>query len=122
MKTKCTGEAFKWGLQVMLLVVSILLAACTERDSPIEEEEVVQTMNDFFTALSTADSTLLIRITKKNFTLYEHDEIWNRDSLLSLMPAVEGRIWKIRDPIIHVEGNMAHIYYYNVSQKPEGRS
>jgi len=112
----------------LIILLTVIGYACsdhnpdTDPEPEISKTEAEQTMNNFFTALSTADTTLLNELTTDDFVLYEHDAIWNRDSLLSLMAATEGRIWEIQDAEVHSEGNVAHIYYYNVSRKPEGRS
>lgn len=109
---------------MVILLFAGLIYACSEpnREQTLSGANAEQIMNDFFTALSTADSTLLNRITTEDFTLYEHDVIWNRDSLFSLMPSLQGRIWEIRNAKVQVGDDLAHIHYYNVSRKPEGRS
>jgi len=111
---------------LFISLIVILLVSCSnsemEPESKIISEEAEQTMNNFFTALSEADTVLLNRVTTEDFTLYEHDEIWNRDSLLSLMAHTQGRIWVIRDFESLSEGNIAHVYYHNISREPAGRS
>ena len=111
---------------VLAVVLLFIMGGCSGTDTntgtDISKGEAEQTMEDFFRALSTADTTLIQQITTDDFILYEHDAIWNRDSLLSLMSATKGRNWEIQDPVVKAEGNLAHIYYYNVSRKPEGRS
>ena len=54
--------------------------------------------------------------------MYEHDEIWNTDSLLSLMPLTEGRIWEIRDFSLTADGKIAHFNYFNQGVVPADRS
>lgn len=102
---------------------ALLLVSCKPSGQPaITAAEAGQTMNGFFTSLSTADTTLLEQLTTDDFVLYEHDQIWNRDSLLALMPYTSGRIWEIQDFNAETEGGIAHVYYFNLSRKPEGRS
>ncbi|MFN1836030.1 hypothetical protein AB2B38_012265 [Balneola sp. MJW-20] len=92
-------------------------------DNPvISEADSRQIMTDFFTALSTADTTLMIQLTSDDMIMYEHEQIWTRDSLLALMPATLGRIWEIQDVTVRSEGELSHIHYYNISRKPVGRS
>ncbi|MDZ7716161.1 MAG: hypothetical protein U5J95_08120 [Balneolaceae bacterium] len=107
-------------LHVLLIV--FLFTACSDLESDIDSEDAKKTIQNFFTALSTADTLLLNQVTTGDFTLYEHEEIWNRDSLLSLMSATEGRIWEIQDFESISRENIAHVYYYNISRNPEGRS
>jgi len=105
------------------LLFLLVLVSCRESTQPaITSAEAEQTMNDFFTSLSTADSTLLTQLTTDDFVLYEHDQIWNRDSLLALMPYTTGRIWEIQDFNAETGGHIAHVYYFNLSRNPEGRS
>jgi len=105
------------------LLFALVLVSCKQSTQPaITSAEAEQTMTDFFTSLSTADSTLLTQLTTDDFVLYEHDQVWNRDSLLALMPYTTGRIWEIQDFNAETEGNIAHVYYFNLSRKPEGRS
>lgn len=54
--------------------------------------------------------------------MFEHDEIWNVDSLLSLMPNTIGRKWSIEDLQVSQSDNLVHIYYFNKSINPVGRS
>lgn len=109
-------------LLLSLLIILLINASCTDSQPAISPNEAEQTMNNFFTALSTTDSTLIREVTTDDFTLYEHEEIWNRDSLLSLMPYTGGRIWEIKDFKSISEGDLAHVHYYNVSRKPADRS
>lgn len=78
-------------------------------------------MEDFFTALSTADTLLMRQITADDFVMYEHDSIWNTDSLLSLMSRTEGRIWEIQEFYFTANGGIGHFNYYNISRNPIGR-
>lgn len=107
------------------LTPGIIFTSCTNDvpvTVPVSAAESEQIMNDFFTALSTSDTTLLTSITSDNMVMFEHEEIWSRDSLLALMPLTGGRIWEIQDIEVVSEGDISHVHYYNLSRKPEGRS
>lgn len=104
-----------------------LLLACTPKDTSqptpkISDKEITSVANDFFVALGTGDSTLMNRLLSQDFKMFEHDVIWNADSLLSLMPNTLGREWSVVDPIIQAEGDLAHLYYFNQGILPSDRS
>ncbi len=107
---------------LIYIAASISMLSCIHSSSSISESEAEQLMNNFFTALSTADTTLMNQITSDDFLLYEHDTIWNTDSLLSLMPRTRDRIWQIQDFNFTTDGDIAHFNYYNESGNPIGRS
>jgi len=109
-------------LILTIIVLSWPLYACSDQSPGIAHDEAEHTMREFFSALSKADTSLMHQVTTDDFVLYEHDLIWNRDSLLNLMQATKGRIWEIKNPVVHTRGDLAHIYYYNVSRNPVGRS
>ncbi|OEK01028.1 hypothetical protein BFP97_05680 [Roseivirga sp. 4D4] len=90
--------------------------------SPITDDEVNSVALDFFVALGTGDTTLMSSILTEDFEMFEHDVIWNTDSLLSLMPNTLGRKWSILDPVIQSEGSLAHLYYFNQGITPSDRS
>ena len=115
-------KCYPWFLVVGFFVVFCSFLSCTNEQSSITSDQARQTMNDFFKALSTADTLLMERVTVDDFILYEHEEIWNRDSLLSLMSATQGRIWEIQDFELETRDDIAHVHYFNFSRKPEGRS
>lgn len=107
----------------LIITASVgILFGCQEERSEITAEKAENTMDDLFTALSNADTTLLKQVTTDDFTLFEHEEVWNRDSLLALMPATEGRIWEIKDAEVYAKEDVAHIHYFNQSRKPENRA
>ncbi len=109
------------------LIIVSTLCACqitstknkTERPSLSTIESIA---DDFFIALGTGDTTLMQQILSDNFQMFEHDEIWNVDSLLSLMPNTIGRKWSIEDLEISQSDDLVHIYYFNNSINPIGRS
>lgn len=108
-----------------LVGVFFLLMACNQpvdTTPSISDEEAEQIMNDFFTSLSEADTTLLNNITTDDFYLFEHDVIWNADSLLNLMSRTQGRVWVIKDFKVVKDGDIAHFNYFNESANPVGRS
>ncbi|MDX1629322.1 MAG: hypothetical protein R3345_11520 [Fulvivirga sp.] len=79
-------------------------------------------MNNFFLSLSEGDTSLMKQVTTDDFILFEHDVIWNTDSLLELMPMTLGRIWEIRDFQHTATGHFAHVHYFNISKSPKGKS
>ncbi len=109
------------------LIIASTLCACqitstknkTERPSLSTIEYIA---DDFFIALGTGDTTLMQQILSDDFQMFEHDEIWNVDSLLSLMPNTIGRKWSIEDLQVSQSDNLVHIYYFNKSINPVGRS
>ena len=109
-------------LIIVFFFFSIFTTGCNKQNSPISEYEAKQLMDSFFTALSTADSTMMEQITSDSFYMYEHEKIWNTDSLLSLMSRTKGRIWEIQDFKLVTDGDIAHFSYYNESKNPLGRS
>ncbi|WP_139135199.1 hypothetical protein [Roseivirga sp. 4D4] len=111
----------------ILFTTLFLLSACMSVDrqtssSPITDDEVNSVALDFFVALGTGDTTLMSSILTEDFEMFEHDVIWNTDSLLSLMPNTLGRKWSILDPVIQSEGSLAHLYYFNQGITPSDRS
>ena len=110
-----------------LLIALFLLAfamGCKSTNSPndFDKEQAHDMVKKFYQALSSADSTLMNQVLSDEFIMYEHEVLWNQDSLLSLMAATKGRIWRVDEIEFHVNGNIAHTYYYNESDKPIGRS
>lgn len=107
-----------------LLGSFLILSACSQTPAPpsISDQEAEQIVNDFFTSLSKADTTLLMNITSDDFYLFEHDVIWNADSLLNLMSRTQGRVWVVKDFKTVKDGDVAHFNYFNESANPVGRS
>jgi len=111
----------------LLLFTFILLAACMPKDNQtlnesIADDQVTSIASDFFIALGTGDTTLMKSLLTEGFEMFEHDLIWNTDSLLSLMPNTLGRKWSIVDPVVQTEGSLAHLYYFNQGITPSDRS
>ena len=102
----------------------VLLLSCEtpENQSSFTQEKAHEHVNDFFKALSTGDSTLMSNLLTEDFEMYEHEVLWNQDSLLSLMPLTLDRVWRVDSISFHVDENIAHVYYFNESDKPKGRS
>lgn len=103
------------------------MTSCAHKtDQPVEnsmtEQEATQVVNAFFEALSEGDSLKMRSLLAPEFYMFEHDVIWNEDSLLWLMPRTLGRIWTVHDVTFSTQGDMGHIAYYNESAKPLGRS
>lgn len=112
---------------LLLSALTIFITSCgkntsSSRLATISSQEIETVANDFFTALGSGDSTLMRRLLTEDFEMYEHDQVWNIDSLLSLMPNTLGRKWSIVDPVIHTEGLTGHIYYFNQGINPSDRS
>lgn len=114
-------------LQISLLAPFLLLAACQQTkikqtDNTIPIEAIESVANDFFKALGSGDTTLMMKVLTNDFEMFEHDQVWNTDSLLSLMPNTLGREWSIENPKVSQDGNLIHLYYFNQGIKPEDRS
>lgn len=108
-------------LRFITLFTLVAFSCTSNQKTTMSPESAEQLMADFFTALSTADTLLMRQVTADDFVMYEHDSIWNTDSLLSLMSRTEGRIWEIQDFNFTADGNIGHFNYYNVSRNPIGR-
>ena len=110
----------------LITAISLLLvlSGCKtpENQSFFTQEKAHEYVNDFFKALSTGDSTLMANLLTEDFEMYEHEVLWNQDSLLSLMPLTQGRVWRVDSISFHVDEDIAHVYYFNESDKPKGRS
>lgn len=115
----------KYLLTALLIAFISTLNGCSNEEtnsSVITKAEAVSVMDDFFTALSTADTSLMISLTHDDMIMYEHVEVWNRDSLLSLMPLTKGRAWEVQELKIESAGNISHVYYFNQGRIPSDRS
>ncbi|MBO3697084.1 hypothetical protein [Roseivirga sp. E12] len=108
---------------LLLSTALFMLPACTAPvEKKISDEMVTTIASDFFVALETGDTTLMKSLLTEDFEMFEHDVVWNVDSLLSLMPNTLGRKWSIVDPVIQTEAGIAHIYYFNQGINPSDRS
>jgi len=108
---------------LILLIFSLLIACESKNEGPsFSKENAHEMIKEFYQALSTGDSTLMSSVLSLQFEMYEHEVLWNEDSLLWLMGATQGRIWRVDEITFHEEGKFAHAYYYNESDKPLGRS
>ena len=107
-------------------LILLLLLACdvnhTPKNAAISEKEVTTCIEQFFEALANSDSLLLKQTLSKDFYMFEHDEIWNTDSLLALMPATLGRKWSVNEERITIIDNTGHISYFNQGIIPPDRS
>ena len=110
-------------LSIALFLLAFAMG-CKSTNSPsdFDKEQAHNMVKNFYRALSLADSTLMDQVLSDEFIMYEHEVLWNQDSLLSLMAATKGRIWRVDEIEFHVNGNIAHTYYYNESDNPIGRS
>ncbi len=111
----------------LLLFTLISLTACIPKDNralndSIPDDQITSIASDFFVALGTGDTTLMRSLLAEDFEMFEHDVIWNTDSLLSLMPNTLGRKWSIVDPVVQTQGSLAHLYYFNQGITPSDRS
>lgn len=114
-------------LQISLLAPFLLLAACQQTkikqtDNTIPIAAIESVANDFFKALGSADTTLMMKVLADDFEMFEHDQIWNTDSLLSLMPNTIGREWSIENLKVWQDGDLIHLYYFNQGIRPQDRS
>lgn len=109
-------------LSCLFLIISCQKTDTINNIESISIQNIESTANDFFKALGTGDTTLMKRLLTHDFEMFEHDEIWNTDSLLSLMPNTIGREWSVEDLKISQDGDLVHLYYFNRSIKPKDRS
>jgi len=111
---------------IAILICICIIVSCQPKErieSPSISLETIESIaHNFFTALGTGDTTLLNKVLSNDFIMFEHDEVWNTDSLLSLMPNTIGREWSIQDLKVSQSGNLAHVYYFNQGTIPADRS
>jgi len=109
---------------IFFSVFSLLAIGCKSTDNPppFTKDQAHDMVKDFYSALSTGDSTLMNELLSEEFIMYEHEVLWNQDSLLRLMPLTKDRIWRVDEIDYHSDGALTHIYYYNESDNPKGRS
>lgn len=108
---------------LILLSISLMHSCVSKNEtSTFTKEQAHELVDQFYNALSRGDSLLLKRVLAEDFTMYEHEVQWNIDSLLALMPLTQGRIWRIDEVNFKTRADIAHIYYYNESDRPKGRS
>ena len=110
----------------LILILMFVFFACQNasqhQSKAYTQEEVKTVIDDFFSALSQGDSTLMRSLLTEDFHMFEHDVRWNQDSLLSLMPVTLGRIWEVSELDINQEHGLVHVSYFNNSANPKGRS
>ena len=109
---------------VLTTVISVFFLACTHtgKSSKITPPEAKDLVDNFYKALSTGDTLLMNKLLTDDFEMYEHKVLWTQDSLLALMPLTKDRIWRIDTLTLQTEDELAHIYYYNESDRPKGKS
>jgi hypothetical protein len=105
-----------------LLVLLTIGCKSTHNDEVLTKDQAHEMVRDFYSALSKGDSTLMSSLLSKDFVMYEHEVLWNQDSLLWLMSLTKDRIWRVDEIDHHANGDLTHIYYYNESDNPIGRS
>lgn len=109
-------------LMIILLCCCFFLTGCVKYKQAITKKEAVSFADDFFKALGSGDTLYLQHHLADDFVLYEHDQVWNIDSLLSLMPLTQGRVWEIQKPHFVNNGAIGHLYYYNQGVTPSDRA
>ena len=111
---------------IALAIMATLLISCEtkqyDEETILSQEAGISTIENFFMALGTGDTLLLQKSLTENFYMYEHDEVWETDDLLGLMPLTLGRKWSFKDIHFKSEGNLAHITYFNQGVIPDDRS
>ena len=104
----------------------MLLISCKTKqhneETSSSQDEAIAIIENFFTALGTADTLLLQNSLTEDFYMYEHDEVWKTDDLLGLMPMTLGRKWSFKDIHFKSGGNLGHITYFNQGIIPDDRS
>lgn len=98
------------------------LSSCVNEEPSITEEEALSLTNGFFEALSKGDTLYMQNHITADFLMFEHEQVWNMDSLLRLMPLTQGRVWEINEPTFNTSGNLAHLSYFNQGIIPSDRS
>lgn len=108
---------------LFLLIIPLINSCFSKKEaSPFVKEQAHKLVDQFYDALSKGDTLLLKRVLSEDFIMYEHEVQWNIDSLLALMPLTQGRIWRVDDINFVTRDDIAHVYYYNESDRPRGRS
>lgn len=112
---------------VLVIILLVAFSSCNGKkreatNTSISNQEIKKVANDFFIALGTSDTTLLTNLVSDDFYMFEHEQRWTLDSLLSLMPMTIGRVWELKDIDINKNKELVHISYFNNSINPVGRS
>ncbi len=111
---------------IAVLIGTCMIVSCHPEvkiaSAPFALETIEGIANDFFIALGTGDTTRLNKVLSDDFIMFEHDQTWNTDSLLSLMPNTIGRVWSIQDLKVSQDGDLVHIHYFNQGVVPKDRS
>lgn len=111
---------------IILVIVTLLFVSCQtkmrEKGTVLSKDAAIATIENFFAALATGDTLLLQKSLTEDFYMYEHDEVWQADDLLELMPLTLGRKWSFKDVKFMSEGNLGHISYFNQGIIPNDRN
>ncbi|WP_420386777.1 hypothetical protein [Roseivirga sp.] len=109
-------------LTALLLVLISCESKTLEEKEGISEEQALSTIENFFTALGSADTLLMQQSLTHDFYMFEHDEVWTINELLELMPLTKGRKWSFKEVRFESAGHAGHITYFNQGVIPSDRS
>lgn len=103
------------GLGTFLIIVTVVAA---QQSQPVSEnQDVVNTMTDFFKAIQDGNDVKYRSLTEPEFFVFDGGRRLSRDAMLDTMKALEAAgnryDWHVTDPQVHVSGNIAWIAYTN---------
>jgi len=68
--------------KVNLLFLTLVLTVTVFAQTPTKERAVQQAIENMFTALSNADTTVLKKYTTDKVSFFEYGQVWNRDTIV----------------------------------------
>ncbi len=101
------------------------MTGCGSKSEPnkaLNEASASAAVQNFFQALGTGDTLLLQQNISRDFYMFEHEEKWEVNDLLALMPLTKGRVWSFKDIQFEGDKNQGHITYFNQGIVPSDRS
>ncbi|HEY9117818.1 MAG TPA: hypothetical protein VIN11_08330 [Roseivirga sp.] len=112
--------------KLAIIIILITFYSCSHikdsNENLITKNDAIKTLETFYIALGTSDTTLLRQAVTNDFYMFEHDEEWNLDDLLELMPSTMGRKWSLNDIQFESNTGIGHITYLNKGVIPSDRS
>ncbi|MFQ5705610.1 MAG: nuclear transport factor 2 family protein [Gemmatimonadales bacterium] len=100
-------------MRTLTPTILLMLVSCSPGDRHDRQQSVENLLNEFFVALGTNDVAKLDSTLAWDFYLFENGTVWNRDSLVNIMPRTKGRSWHVGSLRFQAAGRLVHVTYHN---------
>lgn len=104
----------KYKLLILILLI-VITPGCKKNNSIQEEKKVKEVLADYFKAIQSENFQQMKENTTPDYLLFENGKVWNNDSLWNEIQRYQNNsiIFKLDGHKILLDGNLAHIAYFN---------